>query len=60
MLDSAKRLLDLAELPGNHLKALRGSLRGCYSNRINEQWRIVFRGQGSDVHEVRIVDYHGG
>jgi plasmid maintenance system killer protein len=25
---------------------------------VNDQWRIVFRWQGSDAHQVRLVDYH--
>jgi len=33
-------------------------LRGFYSIRINNQWRIVFRWQASQAREVRIVDYH--
>ncbi|MGN8199378.1 hypothetical protein ACS8Y6_11895 [Salinisphaera sp. RV14] len=26
--------------------------------RINGQWRIVFRWQSADAHDVAIVDYH--
>ena len=60
MLNAAKKLADLASPPGNRLEALRGRLRGYHSVRINDQWRIVFRWQGSDAHEVRITEYHGG
>jgi toxin HigB-1 len=60
VLNAASRLLDLASPPGNRLEALRGKLRGRHSIRINDQWRIVFRWEGSDAHEVRITDYHGG
>ncbi|MDZ7640421.1 MAG: type II toxin-antitoxin system RelE/ParE family toxin [Desulfurivibrio sp.] len=31
---------------------------GQYSIRINKQWRICFRWQGTDAYEVEIVDYH--
>jgi len=28
--------------------------------RINDQWRICFKRQNSDAHEVEITDYHQG
>jgi proteic killer suppression protein len=28
------------------------------SIRINDQWRICFRCDGHDAHDVEIVDYH--
>ena len=56
-LNAALTLLDLRVPPENRLKALKGSLSGYHSIRINDQWRVVFRwAQGA--HEVRIVDYH--
>jgi proteic killer suppression protein len=58
VLNAAQLLGDLRSPPGNHLEALRGDLRGSYSIRINNQWRIIFRWQASEAHEVRIVDYH--
>jgi proteic killer suppression protein len=58
MLNSARALQDLQSPPGNRLEALRGDLRGCHSIRINEQWRVVFRWEAGEAHEVRIVDYH--
>jgi len=58
ILNAAHSLEDLRSPPGNRLEALRGDLRGFYSIRINNQWRIVFRWQASQAHEVRIVDYH--
>lgn len=58
MLNSARVLQDLLTPPGNRLEALRGSLRGLHSIRINDQWRIVFRWEAGDAHQVRIVDYH--
>ena len=56
-LDSAVELHDLASPPGNRLEALRGERQGHHSMRINDQWRICFRWQGSDPLEVEIVDY---
>ena len=55
---TAQSLDDLRSPPGNRLEALRGDLKGFYSIRINKQWRIIFRWQASDAHEVRVVDYH--
>jgi len=57
-LNAAHALDDLRSPPGNRLEALRGDLRGFYSIRINNQWRIIFRWQPSQAYDVRIVDYH--
>jgi len=57
-LDSAISLSDLAVPPGNRLEALKGDLRGRYSIRINDQWRIVFRWTEAGPDDVEIVDYH--
>ena len=58
MLDAAENLNDLRAPPGNRLEELKGDLDGYHSIRVNEQWRIVFRWDGGDAHEVRLVDYH--
>jgi proteic killer suppression protein len=58
MLNAARSLADLRSLPGNRLEVLRGDLAGRHSIRVNDQWRIVFRWEGSDAHEVRLGDYH--
>jgi len=57
-LNGASDLIDLEKPPGNRLEALKGDLRGFHSIRINNQWRIVFRWEGTDAYEVRLVDYH--
>jgi proteic killer suppression protein len=57
-LNNAAALSDLAVPPGNRLEQLKGDLRGKYSIRINDQWRIVFRWSQSGPEEVEIVDYH--
>jgi len=54
----AGRLEDLRVPPSNPLEKLRGDLAGFYSIRINGQWRIIFRWDEGDAHDVRIVDYH--
>lgn len=58
MLNAARTLGDLRSPPGNRLEALRGDLSGLHSIRVNDQWRVVFRWEGSDAHDVRLTDYH--
>jgi proteic killer suppression protein len=58
MLAAATDLKDLSAIPGNRLEALKGRLRGRYSIRINDQWRVVFRWEVGHADEVEIVDYH--
>jgi toxin HigB-1 len=58
MIEYATALQDLMVPPGNRLEKLKGDLDGCYSIRINDQWRIVFKWQDDAAHDVRIMDYH--
>ena len=53
-----KALDDLRVPPGNRLEALLGSRQGQWSIRINDQWRLCFRWQDGNAHDVEIVDYH--
>jgi len=57
-LHDAGDLADLRLPPGNRLEALKGKLLGFHSIRINAQWRIVFRWEGGNALDVRVVDYH--
>jgi proteic killer suppression protein len=60
-LDQINRVGELRELeipPGNRLERLRGNRQGQYSIRINDQYRICFRWEAGDAHEVEITDYH--
>lgn len=57
--NAAASALDLRSPPGNHFEALKGDLKGFHSIRVNDQWRLVFRWDGSNAHEVRLDDYHG-
>jgi len=54
----AESLDNLRTPPGNRLEPLRGALDGFHSIRINKQWRIIFRWEGKDAHDVKIADYH--
>ena len=58
MIRYADQLVDLLSPPANRLEALRGSLEGLYSIRVNDQWRIVFRWTPSGATDVDVVDYH--
>lgn len=58
VVDAADHLDDLRIPPGNRLEKLKGERAGQYSIRINEQWRVCFRWEGGDAHDVQIVDYH--
>lgn len=58
MLNNAARLDDLRVPPANRLEALKGTRKGQYSIRINDQWRICFRWSDGDAHGIGIVDYH--
>ena len=58
MINSAQVLTDLKSPPANHLESLKGNLKGFFSIRINDQYRVVFKMSQSNVAEARIVDYH--
>jgi len=58
LIDAAIALNDLKIPPGNRLEELKGSRKGQYSIRINDQWRICFAWEDGDAFHVEIVDYH--
>jgi len=58
LVDAAIDIHDLKIPPGNNLEKLKGSRKGQYSIRINEQWRICFQFKHSNAEFVEIVDYH--
>ena len=47
MIDDATSDQDLRVPPSNHFEKLRGNLAGFHSIRVNNQWRLVFRWDGS-------------
>ncbi len=57
-LEIAGRLEDLRVPPGNRLERIAGDRTGQHSIRVNEQWRICFRWDRGDAHDVEITDYH--
>ena len=58
ILHYAIELGDLKAPPGNKLEFLKGNLKGHYSIRINDQWRVVFKWAESGPYDVQITDYH--
>ena len=58
LLNTATSLNDLRVPPGNRLEALVRDRAGRHSIRINKQWRICFRWELGEAHDVEIVDYH--
>lgn len=55
---AAATIADLRQPPGNRLEALKGSRRGQYSIRVNDQYRITLRFDAGHAWEVRCEDYH--
>ena len=58
MLNAAESVNALRTPPGNRLEALKGDRSGSFSIRVNDQYRITFRFEGDDAHDVRCEDYH--
>ena len=58
MIAAATQVETLRVPPGNHLESLNGDRQGQWSIRINGQWRICFKWNGSNAEGVEIVDYH--
>jgi len=57
ILNAAASLNDLKS-PGNQLEKLKGDLAGCWSIRVNDQYRIVFHFDGGNATDVRCQDIH--
>lgn len=58
ILNAAISLEDLRVPPGNRLEKLTRNLKGLWSIRVNDQWRVCFRWQQGNAYEVEIKDYH--
>jgi proteic killer suppression protein len=58
ILHAATSLEALRTPPSNHLEALSGDRKGQHSIRINDKWRLCFRWEGGNAHDVEITDYH--
>ena len=49
---------DLRAFPAMRLEQLKGALAGCYSIRVNRQFRIVFSWVDGRATDVELTDYH--
>ena len=58
MINNAQNINDLRIPPANRLEKLKTDLKGMYSIRINEKWRIIFKWQTSHAYDIQIIDYH--
>ena len=56
-LDSASKPSDL-DMGGYRLHPLKGDMRGLWSIAVASNWRIVFRFEDGDAHDVDLIDYH--
>ncbi len=56
-LDSAAEVGEVG-LPGFRLHPLKGTMRGLWAVQVTANWRVTFRFQDNDAHDVDLVDYH--
>jgi len=58
MINRSGKLDDLKVPPSNHLEKLSGDREGQYSIRINTQYKVCFKWEGTNAFDVEITDYH--
>lgn len=58
LLNAATSLANLAALRHLRLHKLKGRMRDRWAIDVNGPWRIVFRFENGEFHDVQIVDYH--
>ena len=56
-LDTAHSIDDL-DIPGFRLHPLKGDRSGHWAIDVSGNWRLTFRFDGGDVHELDYEDYH--
>lgn len=57
-IDAATQLADLRVPPGNRRHALKDDRAGQHSISVDDQWRICFRFEDGEAHDVEFCDYH--
>ena len=57
LLHSARKIEDMT-LPSFRLHPLTGTLKGHWSVTVRANWRIVFRFEDGEAHDVDLIDYH--
>ena len=60
ILDALELASSVAELdiPGFKLHKLTGNRKNTWSMRVTGNWRITFRFENGDTHDVNLEDYH--
>jgi proteic killer suppression protein len=56
-LDAASTVEEM-NLPGFRLHPLKGDLKGLWSVTVRANWRVVFRFELGEAHDVELIDYH--
>ena len=56
-LDEAMSVQDM-DRPSFRLHPLKGELAGFWSVWVNGNWRVIFRHEDGEAHDVDLVDYH--
>ena len=57
VLNRARKSEDM-NLPGFRLHRLKGDLKDFWSVSVRANWRVIFRFEAGDAHDVDLVDYH--
>jgi proteic killer suppression protein len=57
-LEASTTLDELRLPPGNQLEARKSDRAGQHSIRVNDQYRVCFRWNGKNAHDVEVTDYH--
>ena len=50
--------VEAMRIPNYHLHPLKGDLKGYWSVTVKANWRIIFRFEGGNAHNVELIDYH--
>jgi proteic killer suppression protein len=58
-IEQARRIDQVAKLPGWRLHPLKGGRRGEWSIWVTGNFRLTFRVDGEDVKDIDLEDYHG-
>ena len=46
------------DLPGYRLHRLRGTMEDFWAVTVSRNWRVIFRLDAGNVHDVDLIDYH--
>lgn len=56
-LDAAKAPEEM-QVPGYNLHGLTGELKRFWSVKVDKNYRVIFRFEDDNVHDVNYIDYH--